>query len=587
MAGPIKIDIITEADANDLTKVSDALEDVSDSLDDVGDSADDAGKEIERSLEQAARKFRDLEKEAKETGSNTEDYWRDAAEEIERNLEAFKKDGEKAFEALETEAEQAAKEIDRDLTKALELDTKGVADNAKRGFGETTETVKEFSDETRQNLAESVSSFRGDVEDIPQLLQDVLGGVSSNIGLMGGLAAAGVAAAIGITIEQLQNLADRINEAKEEAASLSREMLDAGGGLASLDLQGIIRDWSLEIKDSRQWWEVWQDEARTTLEVVSDSAKNAGVDLGDLFNAMQSGSAGAVQDYIDGLKEQRSELEWYSAAAGRVIITEKERHDSLGEIIYATQEYADSLRMAEEITVKQVAAEQGISEAHAEAAIAAADAADAEAELSEARQEAYDNTVKALDAELGYYEQVEKSTAVIAENGATLDKHTESGRANWSTLGDLRDAFISNAEAMAVNGASANEVYVATQNARAGFIGAAEAAGMSNAEAVALADAWGLIPNVVSTDVTNTANAARAESDRYGEALKNLPAGVDTKAKFEKSQAESDISVLDAVIRRTRTMTIGTAIDTSAVSNYKPPTKYMDVIARPGKATIT
>ena len=583
MGRPIEIQIdATTAGAEDgidrlgasLERVSDALDDTASSarsaessVEGVGDAGTDAGREIERSLTDAARKFRDLEREARETGSDTEDYWRDAAQEIERHLEQFRRTGTGEFDQLEDTAKDTALSIDRDLTKALD----NAGDGAKRGLADAGREVETFRDETRQNLSESVSSFRGDVEDIPQLLQDVLGGVSADLGAVGGLAAAGAAALIGITIQQLQDMADRINTAKEEAASLAAELIEAGGDIDRVDLAGKMREWALEIGDARQWWEVWQSDARTNLEIVAKATQKTGDDFGALWEAMASGDADTAREALAGLRAEQEDLARVIAEGTTVVNGYTTVMSDEAKAAAETSETRQQLIRVLEEHIKKTEDATALEEAYSKTADGVRAALEAQndaiKENNDAKAKAAGIVADVFTAEGDYAEAVRDATAALTENGATLDSGTEAGQANREALVALAAGNRDWQEAAAAAGQNQAAVNEIAQRGYNEFVGLATSMGMSEAEATDLARSLGLIPGNVSTTHVFTSDAAAKVAALVG-------------PSFIPGAGAAVGSVLGRI---PATITTKLTVDDTALRNYRPPTIEARVMVRPGQ----
>lgn len=504
--------------------VESALDDVSDALDDVADNGRDAGRDLGRYLDDGAD-------QAGEAADRAERKFRDA------------------FDTLRSESRDAGRDVD---------------DGVRRGLDDAGEATETFRDETRQNLSESVSSFRGDIEDIPQLVQDVLGGVSADLGMLGGLAAAGAAAVIGVTISKLQEMADSINQAKEEAAALSAEIVETGQGIDGVDLGARLREWALEIGDAREWWELWQSDAVTNMELVSDAARRTGTDVGDVWAAMASSDLDTARSMVDDLRASQealrsetsvstAELYGYTGALDDEASAARDTSEANQELIRVLEDHISKREEAEALARAVTAAEHGVSEAVVEQAEALAATTEAQAALAEERSTALDVTRSLAEAEIDYAEQLAKSTEAIAENGTGMDVQTESGRANREALLELSGAALEQAEAMAAAGASVSEVSGYLDTARADFLAAAAAAGVSTSDANRLADAWLGIPSQVATDVTSTAKAAQADTQDYIREVQGIPTSKSTTVSVEATGVQS---VKDSIAELTRERTV-------------------------------
>lgn len=132
-------------------------------------------------------------------------------------------------------------------------------------------------------------------------------------------------------------------------------------------------------------------------------------------------------------------------------------------------------------------------------------------------------------AEDNLFESFDKANQSIKDNGATLDAHTEKGRANREALLGIVDATQQAVQAKFNETGSleaANEVY---KQGREALIAAAVAAGRTRKEAEALADQWLRMPPLATTRVeTPGLSTAVSQADRANNALDRLDGRVVT-----------------------------------------------------------
>ncbi|MEV4738538.1 MULTISPECIES: hypothetical protein [unclassified Microbacterium] len=160
------------------------LEDVSEQLEQLGDDSKQAGDKLERGMRDAQRRTDD------------------AADEIKKLRDELNRAG------------RAGKTTGDDIDDGL--------DRVKHAAAET-------GDELKQNLGETFSSFRGDLEDLPQIAQDVFGGLAGSVGTLPaafGLAAG--AAGIGLLINAFQGIEAERQKLEDRAGSLAQAYIDAG-----------------------------------------------------------------------------------------------------------------------------------------------------------------------------------------------------------------------------------------------------------------------------------------------------------------------------------------------------------------------
>ncbi|WP_248242977.1 hypothetical protein [Microbacterium kunmingense] len=139
---------------------------------------------------------------------------------IERELDK----AQDATEDLDTELEQTRKELDK-----LGFAAKDAGDAGQRGMRRLGDAGNEASGELKQNLGETFSSFRGDLEDIPQLAQDVFGGLAGSVGgLLPAFGLAAGAAGIGLLIEAFKVAEEQRKALEDRANDLATAYMEAG-----------------------------------------------------------------------------------------------------------------------------------------------------------------------------------------------------------------------------------------------------------------------------------------------------------------------------------------------------------------------
>jgi hypothetical protein len=209
----LKIDIAanTRQAQSSITDLSKDLDKVADSLDDVAKDGADAGAKLERS-------FKDMVREAKEAD------------------------------------------------KAVEK----IGDGGKRGFGKAGDAAEEFKGEALQNVSEVVSSFDGSMESIGEVVQGTLGGVSSNLGLLGA-AAVPIAASVGLITEAFVKAGEATDEARDSAYAYGLTVAETG---AYADAASRINDLTGSVEGLKE---------------VQDIATVSGWKQQDVLKAMATG----------------------------------------------------------------------------------------------------------------------------------------------------------------------------------------------------------------------------------------------------------------------------------------------------------
>lgn len=548
-----------------------ALEKVSGSLDDMARDAMRAGDKAAGGLDQitadgAVAELRELAAEAKASGSKLELTYEAAADEVEASMRAMATKAEDRLEEIGDAAKDAGKDLDKylsdgtkDAESAVEKlegtfkeafnkvsgDAKkagdSVGDDTERGMRKASQATDDFKNEAKANLSESVSSFRGDLEDIPQIAQDVLGGVIPDLGAVGaGVAAAG-AAAIGIAVQQMQNLADRINESKEKMGELVLTFAEAGEGMESVDFVDQVRDWAIEIQDARSWFELWQEDAVNNFENVQRASKEAGVDLKDFWQALTSADPSEAFDYIDTLIEKRDTLNQQASDIldNQTVVSQLDRDAAMAledqsaaynDLINELKPAIEERKKAYDQSVTLRAAERDVTEEY----IRQEDKINANnAEIEEnnkLKNEAIDLAGDAFLAEGDYSLAVAENTAQIAENNKKIADANTGELDRQKLLQDNKKAVVdiaadtrTYAQTLADSGASQKDVNAALVNGRDAFLKAAEAAGIGSTEAAELATSLGLIPGSVTTTVKTQTEQAMADLAILAREIRNLP----------------------------------------------------------------
>ncbi|WP_067200124.1 hypothetical protein [Microbacterium sp. XT11] len=209
--------------------IIDPLEDVSDLLDKVGDESQDAGRDLERSMRDAQRRTDD------------------AADEIKRLRDELNKAG------------RAGKDS---------------GDDVHRGMRRAADAANEASDELRQNLGETFSSFRGDLEDLPQIAQDVFGGLAGSVdSLTGSIGLAAGAAGIGLLIAAIQTAGEEQQKVKDRAADWANAYIEAGGRVLDFDtkMAGIKQVLTEQYDEAKKNAELWGVSVQTAAAAMSGS----------------------------------------------------------------------------------------------------------------------------------------------------------------------------------------------------------------------------------------------------------------------------------------------------------------------------
>jgi hypothetical protein len=372
----INVDLVADASKaiKEAGKLGDALGDVADDLEDVGS----AGKSIDDKVQDA---FRGMGDEAKAAG-------------------------------------------------------KTVGKSVKDGTDAAGEGLGELKDEAAGTAREAAASF-GSIEDAAGALQEVAANAFAGFGPAGMAAGIVAAAGIGLAISALTDQADKINENKDKVLALAQTIRDNGGTLRDADYIAAMEDYGYAIQDTKEWFELFQQDAVSGFEQIRDGASKAGVGIGDAFR----GQFGTLQDskkVLEDLERAGADLESQTkdnAVAvddyGRTLDTTdpaiRKQIDGNKELSDKVRDHIKDLKDAEEIERIRRRAIEGTTEALKEDI-------DAISERSDAVR-------GAQSSELDYLDGVDDLTAKLKDNGATLDVNTSKGRDNRRAVLDQAAAI--------------------------------------------------------------------------------------------------------------------------------------------------
>ena len=229
-----------------------------------------------------------------------------------------------------------------------------------------------------------------------------------------------------------------------------------------------------------------------------------------------------VADLIELFPQYAEQIQLLAAQQGLAELSAQDLTDAmqgLNPSLVAAQEAAS-------------AAVQPTRDYAAEAEAAAQAAADLASAVDETRQSLNDYYSAALamsDATIAAEAAFQKATDAAKENGATLDLTTEKGRENQKALNDVATAAERQAIAMLEAEESTAAVAAASSRAREQFVTVAIQMGMNSDEAEALADRYGLIPEDVTTRLSQPGmEGSQQEAQAYRELLARLPEEVRT-----------------------------------------------------------
>lgn len=254
-------------------------------------------KDAEKALEDVGTSLDDLAKDAKDSGKA-------AGSALEHGLEDGIKDASKSTDKLERSFKDLADVAKRESNKAGDAIGKNIHDGTRKAEG----GMDDLKDEAKQTARESAASF-GSVEDALDAVQELAANAFVGMGPAG--MAAGLVGAIGIGLvaSALQDSAEKATEAKERVGDLAVELYDAGGDISRIDIGAKMREWSGQISDNKEWWEIWQEGVVSNLDQVRDAAALTGADAADMFRAMSGYDAEAAKEALEDVNRQIAETQ--------------------------------------------------------------------------------------------------------------------------------------------------------------------------------------------------------------------------------------------------------------------------------------
>lgn len=315
MAGSARFEVDMALNASGVAKgATDGKKALADLEQAVGDVADESGRSG-RQVDSFAQKLVDASRKAGKSDDDIKDALRSmglSAKQAERAVQdvgdEFKetgRDGERAADKLEDALRDVQRQADRTSDE--------VGDVGDKGFRKLGDAGEEVSGELKQNLGETFSSFRGDLEDLPQIAQDVFGGLAGSVdSIAGSFALAGGAAGIGLLIAGIQELQKQEEERKKRIAEWGAayignlDMMKSGlADFASVEAIYTDPDKYAEATKNAENWGVAvsdavsamagdattlsaiQDNLATNAETVSASLDRAGGDVRGLDHDMR------------------------------------------------------------------------------------------------------------------------------------------------------------------------------------------------------------------------------------------------------------------------------------------------------------
>lgn len=541
----------------------------------------------------------------------------DAFDEIEDSLKSVAKVGDKTAASLEDDMSDAAKKIDRDLTKALdevEDNAKSagrtIGKNVKDGTDRAGEGMSELRDESKSTAKEAAASF-GSIEDAADALQEVAANAFAGFGPAGMAAGALAAVGIGLAISSLTENAEKIAENKERLADLATEIYELGGDLTAVDFASRMQEWGLAIQDTKEFWEVWQKDAKNGFDVIQEESKKAGTRWVDAFK----GAHGTMEDSQKFLQETQKDFEElrrtvddagvsydsYGNSISNANIEDEKRLDALKKQREAAQQNNDEIR-------KAIAAARDLEAVNGKSAEALAKHAEEVEKNAEAEKERL-RFVRDTPEALQYAtEKTEEANEAEAERRGYIDGTTEALRRNLDiqekVTDALKGAITSELDYLDSVGDLSTKLtessYAWDTNTKAGRDNQRAVIDIANGiedMAKASIDAGGNVDDVTAkfnaqkdaliNQVAPAFGGSKEAARQYIEQILKAPTAVNTKVNLSGiPQAEEEVRAFTEKGRHLY-VNIKTG-DTSSVDNYirtnSGKTLYMDFAPRGGVA---
>lgn len=482
MAGkPFRLSIVS--DVSDVLRgnkdIEGSLDDVADSLDDLARESQEAGRDLERGLSDGADDAaREVERATDKIGRSLEDTGddaRDAGRDIEKHLEDAADEGEKAAEKLERTFKEAFDEVKGDAKTS----TREVADDTRRSMADAEDATEVFRDEAKSNLSESVSSFRGEVEDIPDLIQDILGGVVADLGPAGALGAAFAAVGFGLAVSFYEDWKEQAEKVEERISDMYEDMLESGRNYLS---EQYLNEQISGILNSAK-------DAVINYQRAQEIAAATGLDLATVVRGY-AGEAESARIVQEALNEKIAEAEADFAAAA-------EQGNAFGQALAN-----DSPRL------------QGYREDLEQVAGTIASAAERAEVYRGAHLTSSEAVREHLEAVADFDDTLNEAREAIEENNEEIKNSTERAEANRGVLAGLAGDMLDLRESAREAGASTADLTALQAEQADQFLDTAKKAGIEKDAALDLATQLGLIPESVATDIRERGADAVIEQAR-------------------------------------------------------------------------
>jgi hypothetical protein len=492
-------------------KLEAALDDVVDSLDDITDAGSDVDSKVGSSLEDVGKSADDAARKVEDLGSDLKDVSKVDTSGVEAEVKEIGSAADTAAEKLETSFSSAFDTLKREGRTATDKSKKDLKDTGETGVN----TMREFKDEAKQNLSETISSFNGSASSAVDAIQGTLGGLVAALGPAGlvGVAAAGVG--IGLARSLFEKSQEAAEDFRERVLSIFEE-LRAGGG----DISPEFKSDALAeiISDAERLQEVFGSKNLSEFQgLLKDTGLSAG-QLQTYFNGLTGGAGdlAAAQRLLGAeLDDLRAQMLDPTASLAEQANT-RAQIEGIGALRGALDDQGNAFsdaRAKHQLLNELMPETTDNTKEQAEATKKAADALKAE---NDALIENADLKGAAVTTELDMLDAIEDVTKARKDNGKSLDKNTEQGRDNLRAVKTGIDAINDYGDAQIATGKTTDTVNGKLKTQEDALVNkVARAFGISRAKARDYIATLGGIPRRKDTDVdVSDKGSAQATQNR-------------------------------------------------------------------------
>lgn len=382
-------DIKFLADVSDFIKGTD---NVGESLEAIGDDLKDVAKVSDKALDSVGKDLQGVTKDAQTMDEKTE--------------QAFKNMGQNA----------------KDTGRKMGQDIQDGTDNAGQG-------LDELKDEAAGTATEMAASFSS-IEDLASGLQEVAANAFVGFGPAGMAAGLVAAAGIGLAISALQENADEINDNKQKMLDLAQVIRDNGGVLNEADYVQQMDDYGYAIQDTKEWFEIFQDDAVSGFDKLKKASDATGLSARDIFK----GGFGSISEAKSTLDLVSKKLEQTKDKAEALYNLDGSIDPVNSTAITTLEDYKKQVE--QNIRAQEVAAE--IERQRKNSIQGTTQALKEDIEALEKRSDVMKGSVT---SELDYLDSVDDLAAKLETSNAAWDKNTAAGRDNQRAVIDIANGI--------------------------------------------------------------------------------------------------------------------------------------------------